>query len=55
MGKEEHAAFVWKIERSRADTELTIGALQELKPRGPEHVHPKRLLAELADEFDRGD
>lgn len=34
--------------------EVTMEQLQERSPRGPEHVHPKRLLAELAEEFDRG-
>ena len=51
MGKEEHAAFVWRV--ARPDGQLTIGDLYAREPWGPEHVHPSGLLKELAEEFDR--
>ena len=35
-------------------TGITIDDLHARKPWGPEQVHPKRLLEELAEEFDRG-
>ncbi len=47
MGKEEYKAFALKL--LRPDDQLTIADLPE-----PEQIHPKRLLAELAEEFDRG-
>ncbi len=48
MGNEEHAAWWLRMQKPVGWTDLTIADLPE-----PEQVHPKRLLAELAEEFDR--
>lgn len=48
MGKEEHAAWWLMMNKPVGHADLTIGDLPT------EQVHPSRLLAELAEEFDRG-
>lgn len=48
-GAEERSAFAWALARPDGED---IDELHKRSPWGPEQVHPKRLLAELADEFD---
>ena len=49
MGKEELAAWWHRMNMTGGAASLALADLPEPKP-----VHPKRLLAELAEEFDRG-
>ena len=40
--------------RRKTRTGMAVDELWAVKPWGPEQLHPKWLLAELAEEFDRG-
>ena len=47
------SASIWP-QSLRRRPGITMGGLHKRSPWGPEQIHPNRLLAELAEEFDRG-